>query len=311
MPDLIQNLINKKTAVAIGGPTACGKTALSLELAKIIPVEIISADSRQVFRYLDIGTAKPTPEELNSVPHHFIDCIDPDEYFSAGKFAREAATVVESIFAKNKIPLIVGGTGLYIKALCSGFFEDDMPENCSADIRTQLEIKLNSEGIDPLYKELQICDPTSAELYKDKNPRRIIRSLEYFLLHKIPFSEAQKKFAVTPDFSTIQFCITENREDLYARINSRTLKMWESGLKEETEKVLEMGFSPEINSLNTVGYKETIDFLNNKTCESEAIQLIAQHTRNYAKRQMTWFRKVPGIIPIGRNVAEIINALGK
>ena len=307
-------LTDQKKVIVIAGPTASGKTALSLRLAQCLPCEIISADSRQIYRFLDIGTAKPTREELQQVTHHFIDHLNPDENFSAGLFAQEASELVKSLFRQKKIPLIVGGTGLYIKALCEGFISEEsdsfsLPEQ--QRVRTSLEQELQTDGIDSLYAKLLECDPPSARLYSDKNPRRIIRALEFFSLNNTPFSEAQKRDTKRPEFSNITFCINEERSLLYDRINRRTEEMWNSGLVEETERVLEMGFSPSLNSLNTVGYKETIAFIKGEISAPEAINLIAQHTRNYAKRQVTWFKKIDGMIPIEKDITplELLNLI--
>jgi tRNA dimethylallyltransferase len=168
----LQELIETRTVVVIAGPTASGKTAVSLELAHYINAEIISADSRQIFKYLDIGTAKATAEERSSAPHHFIDIVEPDEYYSAGIFGKQALDTVNEIFSRNALPLIVGGSGLYIKALCEGFFEEE--QKTPPEIKSELEQRFKNEGIEPLYEELKQFDQLSAELYRDKNPRRIL-----------------------------------------------------------------------------------------------------------------------------------------
>ncbi len=305
----VQRLISQNILIVILGPTGSGKTDLSIKLADLIPTEIISADSRQIYRELDIGTAKPNSEQLKKVKHHFIDIINPDENYNAGKFGKDARAVSLKILSKNKLPLITGGSGLYIKSLCEGLFDDDMNEEERIRItryRKDLEERLKDVGRESLYKELFLVDPISAEKYNDMNPRRLIRALEYFYFHKIPISESHKKQNTDVPFEPIYFGIDFEREMLYKRINLRTELMWENGLVEETSQVLKSGYSADLNSLNTVGYKEAIDYIEGKISENEAIDLIKQNTRRYAKRQMTWFRKNQNINWINPNEIEPI-----
>lgn len=287
----LSNLLKDRVVIAIVGPTASGKTSVSVELSKLINIEVVSADSRQIFKYLNIGTAKPTKDELNAVKTYFIDYLQPDNYISAGRFAKEAQIVIEQIFKKNKIPVVVGGTGLYIQALCEGIFEDKTDENQRKIVSEKLASELELRGIDYLYNRLKLIDSASAEKYSDKNPRRIMRALEYYEIKGMPFSEAQKKFMQKSKFKVLYFGIEFPREELYERINRRTEVMWNSGLVDEVKEILAMGYSPKLNSLNTVGYKETIAFLNGDMTEKEAIEKIKQNTRRYAKRQITWFKK--------------------
>lgn len=276
--------------IALVGPTASGKTALAEEVANLLPVEIISADSRQIYRHLTIGTAKPSAALLREIPHHFIDIIDPDETYSAGRFATEAEVVVREILSRNRIPLVVGGSGLYVQALCEGFFREDN----AADVlshRQQLEARLHAEGSEALYEELSRVDPASAALYSDRNPRRILRALEYFYATGQAFSTAHTALHEQRDFRTLYFAPGPDREELYRRINTRTEQMFTDGIIEETEAVLAMGYAPELNSLNTVGYKECIAFLRGELSREEALRLTQQNTRRYAKRQLTWFRR--------------------
>ncbi|MGC8747650.1 MAG: tRNA (adenosine(37)-N6)-dimethylallyltransferase MiaA [Candidatus Kapaibacteriota bacterium] len=289
-----EDFINGKIAIAIVGPTAIGKTTLSLFLSDIIPVEIISADSRQVFRYLDIGTAKPSVEERTKVAHHFIDICNPDEYYSAGQFGKDSSEVVQSIFQRNKIPLIVGGSGLYIKALCEGLFEEKLTyEEKVKALEIRKELAYYSR--EALYAKLMEVDPETARLYPDKNYIRLIRALEFYLVKGFPISFFRKHFATKPKFQTIYIGLTCNRKYLYSLINQRVDKMWRLGLADEVRSILQMGYSPQLNSLNTVGYKETIDYLQGKITENDAIEQIKQNTRRYAKRQITWFKKVSNI----------------
>ncbi len=295
--------------IVILGPTASGKTATALELSKLLPSEIISADSRQVFRYLNIGTAKPVPEELAAVKHHFIDIVDPDEYYSAGRFGDEASEVANDILNRGKIPVVVGGSGLYIRSLCEGFFEEEDSPQDREDTRQKLEKKLQAQGIGVLYSELEKVDPDSAKTYSDRNPRRIVRALEYFYNYNEPFSRAHKMRKTERDFRVMYFGIDLERQELYRRINARSELMWKTGLIEETKAVLASGYSRDLNSLNTVGYKECIAYLMKEMTEQQAIDKMKQSTRNYAKRQMTWFRKTEGVRWLSGTPAECASAV--
>lgn len=301
--------MNKPLAIAIVGPTCSGKTEVSIELSKLLNAEIISADSRQIYRYLTIGTAKPSQLELQKCPHHFIDILNPDEPFSAGMFANSALGVVNDIFTRNKTPIIVGGSGLYISALCEGMFN----EQSNAKIlihRNELERRLTLEGKSSLYNELIKIDPISAQKYNDQNPRRIIRALEYYYANGTLFSEAHRnKSYLEIPFQTLYFGIELERTLLYNRINQRCLDMWENGLVEETKKILNMGYSPQLNSLNTVGYKEAIAYISSKYTKEQAIEKMQQSTRNYAKRQLTWFRKNSNIIWLYGTSQQIANEI--
>lgn len=279
-----------KSLIVILGPTASGKTAVSIELSRLAGCEIISADSRQIYKYLDIGTAKPSQVELNTVPHHFIDIIYPDENYSAGRFGMEAEKTVEEIIQKKKIPLLVGGSGLYIRALCEGFFKEFNTKE-RYEIRKKLTEGYDEQSKKSLYKLLLGIDPASADLYKDMNPRRVLRALEFFYSTGVPLSKAQKDSADRRDFKAIYFGIEIERDRLYSIIDKRAEAMWKGGLIKETKEILDFGFDPEINSLNTVGYKECIAYLKRKMSASEALEKMKQNTRRYAKRQMTWFRK--------------------
>ncbi len=295
----------KPSAIAIVGATCSGKTQTSIELSQLMEAEVISADSRQIYRMLTIGTAKPTFEERSACPHHFIDILNPDEPFSAGKFADDAQIVATDIINSGKTPLIVGGSGLYVSALCNGIFDEQIDESTLIH-RANLEVRLTNEGKDLLYKELSEIDPESAQKYSDQNPRRIIRALEYYYTTGTTLSEAHKNQTdQEKPFTTLWFGIEIERALLYERINQRCISMWNNGLVEETEKVLSMGYSTELNSLNTVGYKETISYLSGEYTKEHAIEKMQQSTRNYAKRQLTWFRKNPSITWISGSPSDI------
>ncbi|MCL2039417.1 MAG: tRNA (adenosine(37)-N6)-dimethylallyltransferase MiaA [Bacteroidetes bacterium] len=284
--------------IIICGPTATGKTEISLELNKYLDIEIISADSRQIYKHLNIGTAKPTTAELNSTRHHFIDILNPDEDYSAGKFGNDAYSVLSDINKRGKIPVIVGGAGLYIKALIEGFFvnDDELDNNANAQIiREQLENDLKEKGIDNVYNELKIVDPPLYELYSDKNPRRIIRALQYYKQYGKRLSDDWKEKQNRKNIIPYYFCIDEDRDVLYNKINKRVIKMCEMGLVNEIENVLKMGYDASLNSLNSVGYKEIINYLNGIFSKDTAIEEIQKNTRHYAKRQVTWFKKYTNV----------------
>lgn len=304
----IDYLIEKKLLIVISGPTASGKTQTAIDLAKFLPIEIISADSRQIFKHLDIGTAKPTALEQSQAKHHFIDFLELDEYYSAGVFAKQAIATITSLFLQKIIPIIAGGSGLYIKALCEGLFQtEEHPER--QKIRDYLTKKFDNEGIDNIFAELKAVDLPSALKYIDQNPRRVLRALEHFYLFKEPFSEAIKQNLPREIENIVYFYIDLPRKMLYEKINLRAELMWQGGLLEETEKVLSMGYSSKLNALNTVGYKEAIAFLNNEMNADEALEKMKQNTRRYAKRQATWFNNQQTSIiidPTSENPAEAI-----
>lgn len=278
--------------IVLVGATASGKTATSAVLARLLKAdykpEIISADSRQIYRYLTIGTAKPPEELLAEVPHHCINIKNPDEQYNAGTFGLETTQIVERLLTENRIPIVVGGSGLYVQALCDGLFEHEINTDKERQI---LEQRLTHEGIERLYKDLQNVDAVSAEKYRDLNPRRIIRALEYYYASGTPLSLAHNQFRIQRPFESLFYGIEVPREELYERINNRTTTMFRDGLIEETQWVLEKGYSPVLNSLNTVGYKEVLQLFEGKISKQQAIELTQQNTRHYAKRQKTWFRK--------------------
>jgi tRNA dimethylallyltransferase len=296
---------SEKPVLVLAGATASGKTALSLALAENLPiifpefapawkgVEIISADSRQMYRYLDIGTAKPLPEELQGVPHHFIDVKNPDELYSAGQFGVDAARTIDDIHARGNLAVVVGGSGLYIKALCDGLFEEDGQLDTTT-ARATVERRLAECGLAALYKELQEVDVVSAEKYNDLNPRRLVRALEYYYTTGIPLSQAQEQFSCTRTFQARYIGVFVERSELYEHINKRTEQMFmrpHRTIIEETQDVLRLGFESGANALNTVGYKECLGYLRGEYSRERALELAQQHTRHYAKRQMTWFRR--------------------
>lgn len=284
----LKESLKKRLVPFIVGPTAIGKTYLSVLVAQKLPVEIISADSRQIYKYLDIGTAKPPNNILESIPHHLINFLRPDEYFSAGKFSKAGRLIVDQIFNREKIPLVVGGSGLYIQALTEGFFDLDIRDD---KIRQSLRKRLLIEGVSKLYEELKQHDPQLADKIESNDTQRILRGLEVYLSCGKKLSVLQEEPSISANFDPVIYGLKCDRKLLYERINHRVDEMIEDGLLIEVVNLKKKGYSNNLNSLNTVGYKEAIEYLDNKISYDEMIERIKQNTRRYSKRQMTWFNK--------------------
>lgn len=284
---------NDNDAIAIVGPTCSGKTKIGIELAKLIGGEIISADARQIFKLIDIGTAKPTSEELSEVPHHLVDILSLDEEMSAGAFAELAGKIANEIFVRRHVPIIVGGSGLYLRAVIDGLF--NAPE-ISSNVRTDLRERYHKVGAEKLLEELRQIDPAAAEGMIPQNFKRILRALEVFYSSGKRISELRREHPSMVNFQTIQFGIHLDRKLLYRRIEKRVDEMIQNGLVDEVKEILRRGFNPNLNSLQTTGYKEVIGFLQKKINYEDMVSLIKMNTRRYAKRQMTWFNKDERII---------------
>lgn len=275
--------------IVIEGPTASGKTALAHALADAYPIEIISADSRQVWQGLDIGTAKPTPSERQRYRYHGLDLCPPTHQMSAGEFARLAWKWISDIAKRGNIPLIVGGSGLYVRAITEGLFEEQ--GKVSPPLRAQLAARLAREGRDALYAELQLVDPISAARYLDRNPRRILRALEFYYTYGIPLSKAQEIYRLPPpSMRLVRLALIPPRPQLYHRIEQRAHTMWNMGLLSEVRRLLEMGYPRTLPAFETIGYTEALAVLDGQMKPNQAIECMAQRTRNYAKRQITWLR---------------------
>jgi len=272
----------------IVGPTGIGKTDLSLELAKNLPIEIISADSRQIYKLLDIGTSKPDKEILEQFPHHFIDMLDPSEYFSSGKFSKLARQKINEIRARNRLPLVVGGSGLYVKSLVDGIFDLEIHDY---KIRESLKLRLRGEGIAALHAELKKVDPELASRITESDRQRIIRGLEVYIAIGKKLSDLQEKHTVAADFKPYFIGLTMNRQELYRRINDRVDRMFDEGLLVEVLYLKNLGYHSGMNALNTVGYKEVYTYLDNEISYDKMVDLIKRNTRHYAKRQYTWFNR--------------------
>ena len=273
-----------KQLIVVGGPTASGKTRLAIRLAKHFNTEIISADSRQFYREISIGTAKPTDEELAEVKHHFINSHSIQENFNAGAFSDAANKIIAELFKKNETVIVVGGSGLYIKSLVQGL--DDLPF-VEEDIRRDLKTIFKEQGIQPLLDELKEKDILYFEKVDQQNHQRVMRALEIIRTSGKPYSSFLGNKKTESSFETRCICIDHPREILYDRINSRVEEMMQHGLEAEARAVLPYRTHA---ALQTVGYKELFEHFDGATTLEHAIELIKQHTRNYAKRQITWFK---------------------
>lgn len=278
-------MINKKHLIVIGGPTASGKTALAIRLAQHFSTDIVSADSRQFYREMTIGTAKPTVEELALVKHHFINNLSIHDNYSVGDFEKEAIAVLEDLFERHDVVVLVGGTGLYIKAVCEGL--DIFPET-PLSIRHEFEDLLAQNGIEYLQNLLKEVDIDYFKEADIDNPKRLIRALSVWKLSGQPFSSFRKGEKVKRFFTPIYICLDVPRDILYARIHERVDKMVAEGLVDEAKALYPF---KNFNALQTVGYSEFFDYFDGKMSLPQAIDKVKQHTRNYAKRQVTWFKK--------------------
>jgi tRNA dimethylallyltransferase len=273
-----------KYLVVIAGPTAVGKTQIAIELAKRFQTVIVSADSRQLFREMNIGTAKPTQAELAAVPHYFINHASLDEPYSAGKYALECHTLLERLFEKHHIVFLVGGAGFYVRAVIEGF--DKMP-TVPLQIREKWERIQRDEGLHVLQDALRKADPEFSKLVDMKNHRRLVRALSLIDTSGKTVTELRKQARASLPFNVLKFFLNLPREELYARIHARVDAMIAAGLVDEVRSLLPYR---DAQAMQTVGYKEVIEYLDGKCTLDEAIMKIKQHSCNYAKRQLTWFR---------------------
>lgn len=294
----------KKKLIVITGPTAVGKTDLSIETAKHFSTEIISADSRQFYKEMNVGTAKPTTEQLKEIKHHFINSLSVTQDYNAGTFEADCNKLLEKLFEKYDILIMCGGAGLYINAVLNGV--DELPK-ADDEIRKSLKEKLETEGIEFLQKQLQQLDPEYYQKADIQNPQRLMRAIEVCLISGKKYSSHLGKKNTERNFDAIVIGLQDEKEKLYDRINSRVDKMIANGLADEVKNLLAYKNN---NALQTVGYKELVEYFEEKISFEEAVELIKKNTRNYAKRQMTWFRKMKDIIwfRTGENV-EVRNYL--
>ncbi|GJF43776.1 tRNA (adenosine(37)-N6)-dimethylallyltransferase MiaA [Staphylococcus argenteus] len=280
----------KPFIVVIVGPTASGKTELSIELAKRIDGEIISGDSMQVYKYMDIGTAKVTPEEMDGVPHHLIDILNPDDAFSAYKFKNLAETIIDDITRRGKIPIIAGGTGLYIQSLIYNYELEDETITPEEEIIVKKKMK-EIEQLDnqQLHDYLAQFDAISAENIHKNNRQRVLRAIEYYFKTKKLLSNRKKVQQFTENYDTLLIGIEMSRKTLYSRINKRVDIMLDHGLFKEVQQLVEQGYES-CQSMQAIGYKELIPVINGQMIYEDAVNELKQHSRQYAKRQMTWFK---------------------
>jgi len=285
--------MDRTKAVIICGPTASGKSALAVELARRFNGEVVSADSMQVYRFMDIGTAKPSKEEISGVAHHLIDIVKPDEEYTAARFREDAEEAIKGIRGRGKNVFIAGGTGLYIKALTQGLFEGPQAD---WGLRRELLRRAASIGADALHARLKEVDPESASRIHPNNLHRVVRALEVYELSRKPISDFQREhsFRASP-YETLKIGVTKDRAELYSDIDRRVEQMVEAGLLEETRRLLSMGYASDLKPMSALGYKEMTGFLVGEYTFEEAVRLLKRNTRRYAKRQLTWFKKDPEI----------------
>lgn len=285
--------------IVLCGPTAVGKTDLSLLIAETFSCEIVGVDSMQVYRHMDIGTAKPTQAERARINHYLIDIVDPDDNYTLGRFVKDAQEAIRKINSHNNIPLLVGGTGLYLKGLLQGLFaEDDLAAEAdnyegksrTESVRDDLRKRLLETGNETLHRELAEVDPDSAERIHPNDTQRLLRGLEIFYTTGIPWSRHltdQRKN--TTQYQTLKIGLTRPRQELYERIDKRVCLMAEQGLLDEVKMLLAMGYAKELKAMQSIGYRHMINFLDNKWTWEQTLELLARDTRHYAKRQFTWF----------------------
>lgn len=300
----------KKKILVIGGPTAVGKTELSIELAKRLNGEIISADSMQIYKYMDIGSAKISKEEMNGVVHHLIDVVDPSINFSVADYKEQGEKAIKEIISRGKLPIIVGGTGLYINSLtCNMTFTEAEKDE---DYRRELERLVEEHGNNYIHEMLKDIDPISYEEIHANNRKRVIRALEVYKLTGKPFSSynAGEDF-YRSEYDVHYYVLTMDREKLYERINLRVDIMMEKGLLEECIKLKEMGYTSSMQSMQGIGYKEILYYLEGNVKLQEAINMIKQGSRNYAKRQLTWFRRDPRVTFLDKDKLSYVEILEK
>ena len=285
----------KKPLIVLTGPTAVGKTKLSIALAKAVGGEIISADSMQVYKYMDIGSAKIRKEEMDGVPHYLVDVLDPAEEFHIVKFQEMAKAAMEKIYANGHIPILVGGTGFYIQAMVKDIDFTENEEN--TEVRSKWEQFAKEHGAESLHEELAKIDPKSAESIPAGNVKRVVRALEFYELSGKRISEhnEEQKTKGSP-YNFAYFVLNDHRELLYERIEKRIDEMLEEGLIEEVQGLKNRGFTKNMVSMQGLGYKEILDYLDGNLTLEEAVYILKRDTRHFAKRQLTWFRRERDVI---------------
>ncbi len=277
----------KQKILILVGPTGVGKTDLSLGLAEKFQAEIISMDSMQIYRHMDIGTAKPTLAERCRVPHHLVDYVEPDEIYHVSRFVHDARQAIEEISSRGLLPILVGGTGLYMRGLLEGVFE--LPV-IPAEVREKVRQDLQRLGNAAMFQELSVCDPASAARIHQNDSQRLARGVEIFRATGIPWSQhLQRQDKETHGYEAVKIGLQRERRQLYERINSRVDIMIDQGLLAEVENLLAMGFGPELAPMQSIGYRHMVQYIVGAWPWQEAVSLLARDSRRYAKRQFTWF----------------------
>ncbi len=287
--------MEQKPLIVLTGPTAVGKTKLSIALAKALDGEIISADSMQVYRQMDIGTAKIHPEEMQGVTHHLIDVLDPEEEFSVVRFQQMAKDAMQDIYARGRVPILVGGTGFYIQAVTNDI--DFTETETDTAYREELMTFAETQGAHKLHERLRAVDPAAAEQIHENNVKRTVRALEFFYQTGQPISEHnEEQKAHSSPYDLYYFVLTAPRELLYRRIDERVDQMMEDGLLAEVTALKEKGYARELVSMQGLGYKEIFAYFDSETTLEEAVNIIKRDTRHFAKRQLTWFKREKEVI---------------
>ncbi len=293
-------MLKKKNVVILTGPTAVGKTALSIALAKALDTGVISADSMQVYKHMDIGSAKITPEEMQGVPHALVDVYEPDEEFHVVRFQKDAKDAMEKLWEQGKLPLVVGGTGFYIQALLYDI--DFTSEDADTALRERYEGIAARQGAEALHEMLRAVDPKAAEEIHANNVKRVIRALEFYEKTGTRISvHNETERAKSSPYGFAYFVLTDKRENLYARIDARVDQMMEQGLLDEVIKLKEMGYTKDMVSMQGLGYKELLAYLDGDCTLEEAVSIIKRDTRHFAKRQLTWFRRERDVIWVDKS----------
>ncbi|MCD6109535.1 tRNA (adenosine(37)-N6)-dimethylallyltransferase MiaA [bacterium] len=279
----------QKPLLVILGGTASGKTALSIQIAKKFNGEVVSTDSRQVYKYMDIATAKVTYNEMQGIPHYMIDIVEPDSGFTLADFVNKAKIHIEDILRRGKLPILAGGTGLYARAICENYQITHIPPN--NELRLKLQNELDEKGEDYMYKKLQELDPQAAGKIHPHNHRYVIRALEI-----VSAGKKKSNLKSKSEYNLLKFGIEWNRDKLYERINARAANQIEDGLINETKMLLQRGYDLSLPSMSSLGYPEMIKYMEGELSLDQALELLQKNTRNYAKRQLTWFRREPDVM---------------
>ncbi|MDD4199897.1 MAG: tRNA (adenosine(37)-N6)-dimethylallyltransferase MiaA [Eubacteriales bacterium] len=295
--------MKKPHILVVAGPTAVGKTAFAIKLANIFNGEIVSCDSMQLYKYMDIGSAKPDTRERQMAVHHLVDFLDPRDDFSVAEYQKLALETIKDIISRGKLPVISGGTGLYLNSILYDMNFADTPKN--EEYRNKLKEISESDSPQTLHEMLRAADADAAELIHPNNIKKIIRALERLKEGEAQISRFSDIVAENTDFEPIMICLTRDRDELYERINVRVDKLLDDGLIDEVKRIMDMGLTPDDISMKGIGYKEIFDFLRGEISLEECVELIKKNTRHYAKRQLTWFRRYDKMEWI--NLSEYLN----